>query len=254
MAQVDFALGELAVALRVMAVGDAHADIEHAVAAREDPAVARAQRAVPDDLELVDAADHRVVLHIAAQCHAARRLPLRHARREQRLRHRAGGEQHQRRAQIVRRLAGLQLRADDAALVFDGRAEAHRREHPRTGCHRGAAEDQVECLARQHRQGAGHVDAPAARADAADMARRLRLREHGIEHAQFAQRVVRVGDQSIAANLVARKAVLIDEHHVETGARERDRRRTAGRAGADDQHVAARRQRVRVGVQAVGSV
>src|SRR5207249_4106179 len=50
LAQVDLALGELAVALRIVAVGDAHTDIEHAVAAGEDPAVAGADRAVPDDL------------------------------------------------------------------------------------------------------------------------------------------------------------------------------------------------------------
>ena len=74
------------------------------------------------------------------------------------------------------------------------------------------------------------------------MAGRLRLREHVIEQPQATQGVVRIGDQAVTANLVARKRVLIDEHHIEPGARELKRRRAARRAGAHHDHIALRRQ------------
>ena len=60
------------------AVGQADADVEHAVAAREDPAVAWRQARVPDDFQRADAPDHRRVLHITAQRDAAGRAPFAH--------------------------------------------------------------------------------------------------------------------------------------------------------------------------------
>ena len=131
-----------------------------------------------------------------------------------------------------------QRRTDHHTAFLDRRHEAHRREHARARSDGGAAQDQVELLARQHRERTRHVDTPAARADAADEAARLGLRHHLVEHAELAQRVVGVGDQAVTADLVAREHVLVDQHHVMAGARQRDRRGTAGRAGADDEHVA----------------
>ena len=78
----------------------------------------------------------------------------------------------------------LQACADDAPASSSGASKRAGAKHPRAGGDRGAAHDVVELLARQHRQRAGHVDAPAARADAADVARRLRLRHHLVEHAE----------------------------------------------------------------------
>ncbi len=66
----------------------------------------------------------------------------------------------------------LSSRADDAAAFAQRRDEAQRREHPRAGRDRGAADDLVEALPRQHGQRAGHVDPAAARADAAERRRR----------------------------------------------------------------------------------
>ncbi len=221
-----------------MAVDQADADVVDAVAAREDPAVARADGAVPDHLELVDARAHCVVLQVAAQRHAARRVAVRHAGGQQRLRHRAAGEHEPAAAQLARDLAPLQPRADHGAALLERRDEAQRRKHPRARRHRRAAQDVIELPARQHRQRARHVDTPAARADAAHMRGRLRLRQHGIEHPELAQRMVRIGDQAVAADLVAREGMLVDQHGIEAGACQRGRGGAAGRAGADDEHVA----------------
>jgi hypothetical protein len=108
----------------------------------------------------------------------------------------------------------------------------------RSSCSGRAAHDVIELAPRQHREPAGHVDAPAARADAADVAHTLRQRHHLVVHAQALQRGVRIGNQPVAAHLVARESVRVDQHRVQAGTREQLRARAARGAGADDQHVA----------------
>ena len=71
------------------------------------------------------------------------------------------------------------------------------------------------------------------------MARALRGGHHLVVDAQALQRGVGVGDQAVAADLVAREGVLVDQHDVDAGAREQLRAGAAGGAGADDEHVAA---------------
>ncbi len=173
-AQVDVAHDVAAVA-QVVAVRHADADVEDAAGAREDPAVAGGELRVPDHLEAADAAGHGLVPDVAAQRDAARRAALAHAGGDQRLRHRAGGEHQPARAQLVRRGRPSTCRRAPAtrpSRVLERRLEARRREHAGAGGDRGAAEDVVELAARQHRELAGHVDAPPARPDAADVARR----------------------------------------------------------------------------------
>ena len=238
LAQVQLAFGELAVAVCVVAVGDADADVEDPVTARKDPAITGAERPVPHHFELVDAADHRVVLHITPQCHAAGCVALGHAGGQQRLRHCAGGEHQPAGAQLACVLAVVQARTDDHAVRFERCDKPNRREHARTRCHRRAADDVVELLARQHGQHTRHIDAPAARCDAADVAGGLRHGHHRVEHTELAQRVVGVGNQAVAADLVAWKGLAVDQHDGQTGARQRQRRGATGRAGADDEHIA----------------
>ena len=69
---------------------------------------------------------------------------------------------------------------DDASMLQEyldyrqqRRLEAPRREQPRAGADRGAADDVVQQAAWQHGQRAGHVDPPAARPDAGDVGRAL---------------------------------------------------------------------------------
>ena len=50
---------------------------------------------------------------------------------------------------------------------------------------------------------------------------------------------MRIGDEAVAADLVARKRLRVDEDDAAAGAGEPLRRRGAGRAGADDDRVAA---------------
>ncbi len=136
----------------------------------------------------------------------------------------------------------LELGADDALALAQRRDEAQRREHPGAGRDRGAADDLVEALPRQHRQRAGHVDPAAARADAAERRRAPRLGQHLVLHAEAIEGAQRVGDQAVAADLVARKGVLVDQQHVAAGPRQPLRGGAAGGTGADHEHVAARRE------------
>ena len=102
--------------------------------------------------------------------------------------------------------------------VAQRRDEAHRREHARAGGDRGAADDLVEALPRQHGEAAGHVDAAAARRDAGERRRRCAPRPSpGVEHAEPVEGAVRVGDEAVAADLVARKRLRVDEDDVAAG-------------------------------------
>ena len=123
--------------------------------------------------------------------------------------------------------------------LLERRDEARRRVHAGAGRDRGPAQHVVELAPLQHGQGAGHVDAAAARPDAGDMAGLLRQRHHLVEHTEPAHRMVRIRDQTVAADLVARERLGIDQHDVEAGAGERRGAGAARRSGADDQHVAA---------------
>jgi hypothetical protein len=80
----------------------------------------------------------------------------------------------------------------------------------------------------------------AARPGAAHVRHALGLRHHLVEHAHAAQRGMGVGDQAVAADLVARKDMLVDQHHLQPAAGQLPGGGTAGRSGADHGHVAAR--------------
>jgi hypothetical protein len=67
---------------------------------------------------------------------------------------------------------------------------------------------------------------------------RLGQRHHGLEDAQALERGVGVGDQAVATGLVARKGVLVGQADVDAGAGQGLGTGAAGRAGADDQHLA----------------
>jgi hypothetical protein len=120
------------------------------------------------------------------------------------------------------------------------RLEAQRRQAARAGALRAAAQHVVEHAARQHGQRARHVDHAAARADAAHVLHRFGHRHHLVEHAEAAQRGVGVGDQPVAADLVAREDMLVDENDIAPGLGQPLRAGTAGGAGADDEDVAGR--------------
>ena len=200
---------------------------------------------MPDHLERRDAGRHRGVADVAAQSDAARRPPVAHAGGDRRLRLRTARQHDPGRPDLALDVAVLHPRADDGAglaPVADRRDEAHRREHPRPRSDSGVADDLVEALPRQHGERAGHVDASAARRDAAERRRHPRLGHHLPEHAKAVERTVGVGDEAIAADLVARERLGVDEDDVATGAGEPLRGGAAGRAGADDEHVAALRQ------------
>ncbi len=129
-----------------------------------------------------------------------------------------------------------------ASRLQQRRPITHRRKHPRTGDRRRTADDQVELPARQHRQRAGNLDPATARPDRRHVAGAMGGAQNLIEHAEPAQRAMRVGDQTVAADLVAREGLAVDQHHVDAGARQPLRSGAAGRAGANDQHLAMRWQ------------
>ena len=184
-----------------------------------------------------------VVPDVAAQRHAARRAPFAYAGRGQRDRRGAGGQHGPARAQFVRDAARQREPGADHLLIGieQRRVEARRRQPARAGRMRGAAQDVVELVARQHRQRAGHIDPAAARTDAGDVAGALRARQHVVQHAEPCQGAVRIRNQPVAADLVARKVVLVNQHDFEARAREQLCAGAAGRTGADHQHVARRR-------------
>ena len=172
------------------------------------------------------------------------------------------GEDEPRRQDLAANVALRHRRADDAAAAVgtaalriaafaQRRHEAQRREHAGAGADRGAADDLVEALPRQHREPAGHLDAAAARRDAGERRRRACLGHHRVEDAEPGQRVVGVGDEAVAADLVARKGMLVDEDDAAARLREQLRGGAAGRAGADDDDVAALGEEVDAEVQDV---
>ena len=164
----------------------------------------------------------------------------------------AGREHEPRCAHVAHALAVLQTRTDDArrgiVAFAQRRDEARRREHPRPGGDRRSAQDVVEALSRQHREPARDVDTAAVRRDAAELRRLLRLGHDGVETTELGERTVRVGDQAVAADLVARKRVGVDEDDVAAAARERVGDGAAGGSGADDDRVGALGQQFEVEV------
>jgi hypothetical protein len=143
-------------------------------------------------------------------------------------------------------VALLQPRADDllrAAVAGEQRRlEAPRREQARARADGGAADDVVEDAPRQHGERAGDVEAAAARPDAGHVAGALR-RGHGLlVDTEALERMVRVGDQAVAADLVAWEIVLVDEDDVDARARKPLGAGRAGGTGADDEDVASGRK------------
>jgi hypothetical protein len=98
------------------------------------------------------------------------------------------------------------------------RAETQRREHARAGRARGAAQDRGRARLRGSTASVPGTSTRPPRGPMQPTWVAAALRHHLVEHAELAQRVVRVGDQPVAADLVAREAVLVDETHVEAGA------------------------------------
>ncbi len=200
-------------------------------------------------------ADHRVVLHVAAQRDAARRAAVAHAGGDQTpaARRRWPARSQRARTSWIA-LAHLQARADDAAAPSSQRrrrsaAGANMRAPAATAAR---AQDVVELLARQHGQRAGHVDAAAAR---------RRRRRHGWPAApapspasSTPRRSARRGRRGSARRRRPCRAGRRAGRRARTSApacASVARAGAAGRAGADHEHVAARRQ---AGAEVVGSV
>ena len=226
-----------------MAVGQAHADIEHPIGARKYPAIALAQLLVPHHLQRADLADRIGVVHIAAQRDAAGRVALAHAGGHQGLGHGASGQHHPAGVDLMQATGGrFETGANHnggfAISAQQRRLEAPGRKKTGAGTLSGTLENVIQLLAWQHRQPPRHIDAAAARADAAHMLGPLRDRHHLGQHTEFVECVVGIRDQAVATHLVARKGVLIDQHHIQPGPRQRLCAGAAGRACADDQHVA----------------
>ena len=121
---------------------------------------------------------HRRVVHVAAQRHGAGRAPLAQVRCDQRLRHGAGGQHNLARSDLARGVVHAHARADHAVPSSSGaskRAGACNAAPARTAARHTMSSSSAP---RQHRQPARHVDAPAARADAADVATALRGGHH----------------------------------------------------------------------------
>jgi hypothetical protein len=119
--------------------------------------------------------------------------------------------------------------------------------HGRAGLQRRAAQQGIEDAARQHGEFSGNIDKAAVRRHAARRSDRSGQFHDLSVHAQAAQRVVGVWHQAIAANLVAREALGLHQHHLSAGLRQQSGAGTASRACADHQHIATfsqRRQRL----------
>ena len=240
-------------------VGDADADVEQAVAAREDPAVAGRQRAVPDDLERCRCAP--TIARVAARSRAARRRSARGARdmpaASSACGTRAGGEHAaSARGSCARAPPCCELGADDArrprrsgatkrsgANIRAPAATAARQTIRRAPC---AAAPRA-CRARRCARRAGRC----SRASAA----RPRLRPSRRRARRGARRALcGVGIRPSPQTLSRGKACWSTSTHVAAGARQRRcAARAAGRAGADDEHVAARREAVDAEVHRVRS-
>ena len=184
------------------------------------------------------------LLHVAAQRDAARRAALAQAGGDQRLRHRAGGEHDPaRRAARAARVAVLQARADDAVAVdaaaprsAPARASA-RRPRPRRG----------STMSSSARRGStASVPGTSTRPPRGPMQptwpRALRLRPSP-RRSTPSRRSARCasGIRPSPQTLSRGKACWSTSTHVEAGARQHLRAGAAGRAGADDEHVAAGR-------------
>jgi hypothetical protein len=102
---------------------------------------------------------------------------------------------------------------------FDDADEARRRIHSRAGADGIATEDIVEHPALQDRQSPRNADAAAAGADAREVARLPRQAHHFVEHPEAAQRMVGVRNEPVAAHLVARKRLAVDQDGRRSGAR-----------------------------------
>jgi hypothetical protein len=89
------------------------------------------------------------------------------------------------------------------------------------------------------------------RRDAAERRRLPRLGHDGVEAAELGERTVGVGDEAVAADLVARKRVRVDEDDVAAAARERVGDGAAGGPGADDDRVGALGQQLEIEVHEV---
>ena len=179
------------------------------------------------------------LLHIAAQRHAARRAALAHAGGDQRLRHRAGGQHHQRARSSCTASADLAGARRPRARRRAAAPRSAPARAARAGAHRGAADDVVELAPRQHRQAPGHVDAAAARPDAADVPHALRAAPSPRRSTPSrCSAVCASGIRPSPHTLSRGNACCVDQHDVQAGARQQLRAGAAGRAGADDQHVA----------------
>jgi len=177
--------------------------------------------------------------NVDARSKRARAAPLRDREDLERAQRRAGREQ---RAVGVHRhdvtaLRMHEARADDVRVVLERGSERVGRSERGARGDRGAQQQVVEATARQaadidvgtHISAAGRVDANARR--------RAAVGEHVAPQTEAFERMQRVGDQRVAAHLVARERLTIDEQHVAALCGEDARRGGAGGTCADDQDV-----------------
>ena len=228
---------------RVVAVRDADADVEDAVAAREDPAVAGPQ---PRCQTTSSAGDARRPSPRSSRSRAARRrsaCAARTCRRRSAPAARAAGEHDPGRADLVRRGAGFQPRADDARRPL--RSGAAKRTG---GSMRGAGVDRRAAEDRRRASCAAAPPACPARRRARRAARCSRRGSTACACAITSSSTPSRRSAACASGIspspqtLSRGKACWSSSTTSTPARASlTRAGAARRAGADDEHVAARR-------------
>jgi hypothetical protein len=127
--------------------------------------------------------------------------------------------------------------ADDVAFAFECVRERVRRREPCTRCDGALQQHVVETTARHAAQRDVRRHVAAVRRIDANARRRTALGAYPRVEAEASERVQGVGNQRVAADLVARKRAAIDEQHVAALRGQDARGGGAGRAGADDQDI-----------------
>jgi hypothetical protein len=122
-------------------------------------------------------------------------------------------------------------------MVLERAHCGERRPQIGAGGHRGVDEQRVEAQSGQAPELAGEDDAGAVGGVHVQRRRTHRFALDGRTQPHFVERVERVGNQPVAARLVARECVAVDERHAMAVARQRPRRRRARRPRANHQRI-----------------
>ena len=109
---------------------------------------------------------------------------------------------------------------------------------------RTLADDPVEFLAGQDRDGGRDRRPPAVWSDDRDVRADVCRLQHLLQHAELVQSLVRVVDQPIAAHFVARKRLAVSQHHIQPCPGQCQRAGRTRRARPDHQHVTLLRNRI----------